>query len=225
MTTNVFDRRTTPVSPSQLLSAARYNLVIGTVLLWGFVINWLMVGLIPVEAIRAIHPLLFMLLYFGLCLMGILLLKDSADPGRSFLGYNLIVLPVGLVINLAVSQYAPGLVLDVLQTTGLVTLLMLALGTAFPQVFAHLGGTLFSALLAVIVIEWLGGSVFGFHSDLLDWGVALIFCGYIGYDWGRANRIPKTAENAIECAAALYLDLINLFLRLLSLFGDRDSSD
>ncbi|MBT7579493.1 MAG: hypothetical protein HN633_12065, partial [Candidatus Marinimicrobia bacterium] len=48
-----------------------------------------------------------------------------------------------------------------------------------------------------------------------------IFCGYIGYDWGRANQIPKTLDNAVDSAAALYMDIINLFLRVLRILGRR----
>ena len=29
--------------------------------------------------------------------------------------------------------------------------------------------------------------------------------GYIGYEWARANSIPKTVDNAIDSAAALYI--------------------
>ena len=61
--------------------------------------------------------------------------------------------------------------------------------------------------------------VFGIHHGILDWIVVLIFCGYIGYDWSRANQIPKTIDNAIDSAAALYMDIINLFLRILRILG------
>ncbi len=54
---------------------------------------------------------------------------------------------------------------------------------------------------------------------LIDGAVALLFCGYIGYDWARANQIPKTVDNAIDSAAALYMDIINLFLRILRIMG------
>lgn len=43
----------------------------------------------------------------------------------------------------------------------------------------------------------------------------------IGYDWGRANRIPKTTDNAIDSAAAIYIDIINLFVRILRIMGRR----
>jgi FtsH-binding integral membrane protein len=55
----------------------------------------------------------------------------------------------------------------------------------------------------------------------IDWAVAAIFCGYIGYDWGRAMRIPKTVDNAVDSAAAVYMDIVNLFARILRILGRR----
>jgi len=71
----------------------------------------------------------------------------------------------------------------------------------------------------VILVELFQLFVLGIHSNWLDWVVVLIFCGYIGYDWGRANSIPKTLDNAVDSAAALYMDIINLFLRILRIMG------
>jgi len=51
--------------------------------------------------------------------------------------------------------------------------------------------------------------------------VVVIFCGYVGVDWGRANQVPKTVDNAVDSAAALYMDIINLFLRILRILGRR----
>ena len=56
---------------------------------------------------------------------------------------------------------------------------------------------------------------------ILDYAVALIFCGYIGLDWCRAQRYPKTLDNAIDSAADIYLDVVNLFIRVLSITGKR----
>ena len=69
--------------------------------------------------------------------------------------------------------------------------------------------------------EWIGNQVefimilFGNVPKWWDWVVALLFCGYIGYDWAEAQNNAKTLDNAIDSAVALYLDIINLFLRLL----------
>ena len=98
---------------------------------------------------------------------------------------------------------------------------MMILGTAYPRFFQKISGALTGALLAVIIVEMFQIFVLGMHSNWLDWVVAAIFCGYIGYDWGRANQIPKTLDNAVDSAAALYMDIINLFLRVLRILGRR----
>ena len=56
----------------------------------------------------------------------------------------------------------------------------------------------------------------------IDFLVALIFCGYIGFDWSRAQRYPKTINNAIDASVDIYVDIVNLFVRVLSILGKRD---
>ena len=66
-------------------------------------------------------------------------------------------------------------------------------------------------------------AAFVFHTYLgvLSWVGVVIFSLYIGYDWARANTCAPTLDNAVDLAANLYLDIINLFLRILSLLGKR----
>lgn len=96
---------------------------------------------------------------------------------------------------------------------------MMALGTLYPAFFVRIAGALTIALIVVILVELFQIFVLGIHQGWLDWAVVAIFCGYIGYDWGRANQIPKTLDNAVDSAAALYIDIINLFLRILRILG------
>ena len=219
MDTGVFDRKINKKQSKELIDSVQYNLIIGVVLLWGFAGNWLMVNFIPVQSIQSIDFRLFLLGYFASCFFGVYLFKNSTYPWVSFIGYNFVVVPFGLVINVVVSRYNTSLVLDAMRITGFVTLIMMALGATFPQFFEKIIGALTIALLAVIVVELIEVFILGIHHDIIDWIVALIFCGYIGYDWGRANRIPKTIDNAIDSAAALYMDIINLFLRILRILG------
>jgi hypothetical protein len=137
----------------------------------------------------------------------------------SFLGYNLVVVPFGLIVNLVVSRYDSALVYEAIRITALVTLGMMLLGTLFPRFFARIASALTVALLLVIVVELVELFILGIHHGVIDWIVVLIFCGYVGVDWGRANQIPKTLDNAIDSAAALYMDIINLFLRILRILG------
>ena len=216
MEVEVFDRNSTS---DPIISAAAYNLVIGLTLAWGFAINWFMVTNIDPESIANISPWVFFIGYFASCFFGIYLFSKSNNPLVSFIGYNFVVVPFGLIINLVVSRYDAELVSEAIRITGLVTIGMMCLGTIFHEFFKKISGALTIALLLVIVVELVEIFVFGIHHGILDWIVVLIFCGYIGYDWGRANQIPKTLDNAIDSAAALYMDIINLFLRILRILG------
>lgn len=213
---SVFDRRTTD---DTIIGAGLYNLVIGLTLLWGFAVNYMMVSHIDPEAIASVNPWIFFIGYFASCFFGIYLFQSSSNPLVSFIGYNFVVVPFGLIINMVVSQYDPELVTEAIRITGLVTIAMMCLGTLFPAFFQKIAGVLTMALLLVIVVELIEIFIFNTHHGILDWIVVVIFCGYIGYDWGRANQIPKTVDNAIDSAAALYMDIINLFLRILRILG------
>lgn len=216
MEVDVFDRKTTT---DPIISATAYNLAIGLTLCWGFAVNWLMVTNIDPETINSINPWVFYIGYFASCFYGIYLFRGSTKPLVSFAGYNFVVVPFGLIVNLIVSRYDSSIVAEAIRITALVTIGMMCLGSMFPAFFSKISGALTIALLLVIVVELIEIFVFGVHHGIIDWIVVLIFCGYIGYDWGRANQIPKTLDNAIDSAAALYMDIINLFVRILRIVG------
>jgi len=216
----VFDRDISN-SHGKEISDNMYNFIIGATLCWGFGINWFMVKNIPVETIMQFGFWPLIIVYFILCFAGVMLFTKSSDPLISFLGYNLIVFPFGLIINIVVSQYNSAIVLEAIKMTGLVTLVMMIAGTLFPAFFKKIIGVLTIALFAVIIVEVVMIFVFKTHHGIIDWIVVVIFCGYIGYDWGRAQRIPKTVDNAVDSAASLYMDIIILFLRILRIMGRR----
>lgn len=222
MGTSVFDREGEP--EGREISGSFYNVIIGLTLLWGFGVNWWMVTNIDPAAVIDVNVWIFLGAYFASAFLGIYLFNASSNPVVSFAGYNLVVLPFGFVLNIVVNPYLAQdstLVTDAIRVTGLVTLVMMVLGTMYPAFFQKISGALFLALVAVIIIEVVEIFIFGMHHDILDWVVVGIFCGYIGYDWGRANRIPKTIDNAVDSAAALYMDIINLFIRILRIMGRR----
>ena len=206
-------------SKGALVSDGVYNLVIGLVLCWGFFINWLIVKYIPYSSIRSIHPAIFLIAYFASCFFGVYLFIKSEYPAISFIGYNFVVVPFGVIVNLFVHQFQPYLVLEAIKITGLVTASMMVLGTIFPAFFRKIAFALSISLLLVIIWEMVDILILHTNRNVIDWIVVVIFCGYVGVDWGRANQIPKTVDNAIDSAAALYMDIINLFLRILRILG------
>lgn len=215
---NVFQRtETTDI----IISESKYNAIIGLVLCWGFFINWLLVVNIDPLMLRKINIWVFLIAYFASCFYGVYLFRKSSDPLVSFIGYNFVVVPFGLVVNMVVARYNPALVIDAIKVTSLVTITMMALGSAFPAFFRKIYGALTIALFAVLIIELFQIFILQMHQTWIDWTIAVLFCGYIGYDWGRANQIPKTLDNAVDSAAMLYMDIINLFLRILRIMGSR----
>ncbi|MFI3307311.1 MAG: Bax inhibitor-1/YccA family protein [Mycoplasmatota bacterium] len=83
--------------------------------------------------------------------------------------------------------------------------------------------TLVIVLIASIVNMFVGSE--SFDLGLTSIGVFL-FMGYIVYDIKKihenANRGLEIEKAAIYSAFELYIDFINLFIRLLKLFGDRN---
>lgn len=215
---DVFNRTETN---AQIVSDTKYNLIIGLVLSWGFFVNWLLVVNINPNYLLRINIWIFLVGYFASCFYGVYLFNKSDKALISFIGYNFIVIPFGLVINMVVSRYDTSIVIDAIRITTFVTIVMMILGSTFPQFFKRISVGLTISLLAMIGIELFQIFVLGIHQNWIDWTVAVIFCGYIGYDWGRANKIPKTLDNAVDSAAALYMDIINLFLRILRILGRR----
>ena len=210
---NVFDRIAIE-SPGARVSAYTYNLVIGMVLCWGLYINWLLVKKLDFIVSAGFSPLTFMGGCFAALGLGVFLFNNSTRPMFSFLGYSLVVVPLGVAINATVQPFAPFLVTDALRVAVLALITMTCFSVFLPRFFEKITGALLIAILSVVFIAAVEILMLQKHHHLIDLIAALVFCGYIGIDWGRANRIPKTIPNAVDSAAAVYMDIINLFLRL-----------
>ena len=206
---------------AQELTESRYNLLIGLMLAWGFGLNFAITQLLGPRLLGIAAGggmLAFVIAYFVLVMIGSGMVR-SYNAGTCFIGYNLIALPVGALVAMATAAYDPGLVARAALSTAIVTLMMMIVSSLIPQVFERMAGGLGVALLATIVVESLGMLFFRAAITLTDWAVVIIMCLYIGYDWVRANSVQRTPTNAIAAASALYLDIINIFLRILSILA------
>lgn len=199
------------------LTSKQYNLAIGAILLWGFAINVIMCMFFQ-DVFVTWNPVAVIIGYFVVVIIGICMSIFSDNTIISFIGYNLVILPVGVVLSISLEDYYVSSVLYAFIQAVLITLLMIIIATINPEIFESMGQTLFICLTGAIVIEFIMVFV-GVNPRWWDWIVALIFCGYIGYDWAEAQKKRKTLDNAVDSAVDLYLDIINLFLRLL---GDKD---
>ncbi|MBD3108702.1 Bax inhibitor-1 family protein [Bacillus sp. AGMB 02131] len=92
------------------------------------------------------------------------------------------------------------------------------------QNFSSLGGFLFIALIALILLNvadiWIQTDIF--HIGLSFAGI-LIFSGYVLYDISRMKDAAFTEDEVPEAVLDLFLDFLNIFLdvlRLISIFKD-----
>lgn len=89
------------------------------------------------------------------------------------------------------------------------------------------GNILFALLLAGVIISiinlFLGNTLL---DIILSWFILILFFGITAYDmqrikhWSQIPRI-RTDKRHIYAAMEIYLDFINIFIRLLSIFGKR----
>ncbi len=200
-------------SNAEVLDARTYNLTIGGVVLYGIIINVLMCYYLAPQ-ILAINPLVLLIGYFILAIAGSVLTYKSDSPVISFIGYNMVAVPVGAVLTVCVQSYSSTVVFQAFLLTAVITGVMLALATAFPGVFAGMGRMLFAALLGTLAAA-IVCMIFSISTIILSWVFAVIFALYIGYDWVKAQQYVHTLDNAVDSALDIYMDIINLFLRLL----------
>ena len=82
---------------SNKLTDRQYNIAIGVVLLWGFLVNAIMCVFFQ-DTFCNLNPAIVLIGYFALAFAGIGMSKFSDNPIVSFVGYNLVVLPIGMVL-------------------------------------------------------------------------------------------------------------------------------
>ena len=210
------------VDPNKIISSRAYNAILIGVLVWGFLINVILCTFAG-NVVNSINPIAFLVGYLVLVFGGIMLTNRSHNPALSFLGYNMVVVPFGLVLSVVVQEYGgmdSRVVRDALAYTFVITLAMLGLELMFPTFFEKLGMALLGLLIGLIVCEVVL-ALMHVQQTAIDWVAAGIFSLYIAYDIHRSQQFPKTVDNAIDSALDIYLDIANLFIRLLRIFGSK----
>ena len=200
------------------LEPRAYNLVIGGVLLWGLALNALMATYLQAQILR-LNYVAVLIIYFVLSFASMALVYRSDKPELSFVGFTGLSIAMGLLLTFYVTAFDEGSVRNAFLVTGAVTACMMALAGAYPAFFQGLGRTLGIALLIAVAADLICLFLLRVNLSVIDATVAVIFSGYIGYDWSRAQAYPKTLDNAVDSAADIYVDIVNLFVRLLSIMG------
>ncbi len=208
------------------LDQRAYNAVIGFMVLLGLGLNFAVYfltkqGLVLLELLGKNPSLLWVMLIAVLAggIIGSIITRKAKTTGVRFLGFLLMAAVMSFSITLIMSVYDAASILSALSITAVVTVFMMMLAVMFPAFFLGLGRILGASLLICIVAEVVGCLLMGASMTWTNWVVAILFCGYIGFDWACAQAYPKTLNNAIASAADIYLDVINLLIRILAIMG------
>ena len=203
-----------------MLTDRTYNLVIGLTLTVGVLIDMAMAYYLALPILR-MNYLFILIVYFIGSLGCTFVIYRSKNPAVSFAGFVGLSASMGLLLTYFLTAFALADVRTAFTMTAAAVVLMVALATVFPGFFLSIGRGLGIALLVTIVVEVVATLILRRSMGIFDYLVVLIFCGYLGYDWARAQQFPKTLDNAIDSAADIYVDIVNLFIRILSILGRR----
>jgi len=155
------------------------------------------------------------------CIFG---LNIASARGHEQLAIGLLF-GLGLLIGLAVgpvlavyAKTSPDVLWQAASATGAFVAALGAYGYATRRDLSSWARTLFWALLALIVFGIIGIFVSIPHGNVI-YSVAglVIFGGYTIFDFNRLRR--ANMASAVPIAAGIFLDIFNIFLLMLRLFG------
>ena len=160
-----------------------------------------------------------------LCVIG---LNLAADRGREQLATTLLFglgLLLGLAVGPVINAYAnadPAALWQAAGATGAFVAILGAVGYATRRDLSSWARTLFWALIALIGFAIVAIFVSIPHANLI-YAIAglVIFGGFTIFDFNRLRRAG--VESAVPIAASIFLDIFNVFLFMVELFGgERD---
>lgn len=149
---------------------------------------------------------------------------QKMNPLTAKLSFALYSIATGLTLSLIFVMFQITSIIYVFLVTSLIFLIFSLLGY-FTKIDLSKYSTIFmmglvGMVIATIVNIFLGNVML---DIILNWIGVIVFVGLIAYDIQKIKRYASVIEDeekvAIIGALDLYLDFINIFLHLLSLFG------
>jgi FtsH-binding integral membrane protein len=201
------------------LSLSQFNAVVGAVLLEGILLSAL-IAKTCAGLFTSWNPIALVVVYLVVSIIGTVIARKSNRPALSLLGFNLVVVPAGAVLSVILDGEKSQTVVRALLVTAGVALVMIVFAQYKPNFFLKLRRVLTIAIISVIVIEVIM-LIFGVAWSWWNVIVASLFALFIGYDWSRAQNSELTTDGAIDACVDLFIDLLNMFLRILDL-SDND---
>ena len=151
--------------------------------------------------------------------------RKAAIAGALYMGYTIIN---GVTLSAIFYAFDLGSIQEVFFITALLFGVMAGIGAVTKKDLSGIGSLCTMLLLGALLVTFINGIFL--HSGgmelMMDYLVVAIFVGLTAYDTQKMKRMAAAATMedvnvlAIYCGMELYLDFINLFLRLLKLMGN-----
>lgn len=157
--------------------------------------------------------------------MGLFIKKLS--PFMTKLFYILYSVVTGITFSTIFLTYEMKSIIMVFLVTAVLFGALALYGYKTKKDITKIGTILFVMLIASLIVSLL--NIFIFRSSSLELGLSIlcivVFLGYVIYDMNNIKYLVNVMDEdkaAVYGAFQLYLDFINIFIRLLELFGKRD---
>ena len=141
-----------------------------------------------------------------------------------FFGYSMIT---GLTFSVIFAAFELTTIAYALFATSAFFGILAYIGYKTDKDLSKFGTILMAALIVALILTLVNFFIGSDGLDIiLDWVILGIFAGLTAYDMNKVKMMSETygydqEKVAIYGAMQLYLDFINIFLRILSIFGKR----
>jgi FtsH-binding integral membrane protein len=133
---------------------------------------------------------------------------------------------LGLIIESYVASGMGAIVTNAALTTGGLVMALGAYAWTTKRDLSGMAGYLMAGLVAVIIAGLVGIFIQSTMFQLiLSAATAMLFSGFVMYDFQRLKNAQGGMSDAVWLAVSIYLDIFNLFLAILRIFGILGSSD
>ncbi len=177
-------------------------------------VSVLSIGILPIIVIELVVAVL----------MGFRIKKMK--PMTAKICYIIYSIVTGITFSTIFISFKLNSIMLVFGVTSLLFALLAGYGFITKRDITKIGNILFIALIGSLVVSII--NIF-MHSPQVEMGLSilciLIFMGYVAYDMNNIKYLVNSLDEdkaAVYGAFQLYLDFINIFIRLLQLFGKRN---
>ena len=177
---------------------------------------------------RGVSPMVGTIAFFVGFAMLFIMSAARRNPAAALLWFYAFTFVEGVGLAPMIMRYVqidgPGVVVNAAATTGFGMLVLGGVAFTFSIDWRRFQGIAFGALILLVLVG-LASMFFHFLSPgVYAWATLGIFTLLTLVDFSRI-RAGGDGATAVELAVSIYLDAINIFVALLSLFGLRSRDD